>query len=185
MRRVSGILIFIFTIVVSVTSQVKTTASDDNSGLSSSVGYWCSSDLTDSVVREYFNSNQNLSVRIWSEDSDSKSQKFLQSLIQREGLALQKNPFKISIEDSESLAAMCFCNEMHRPYKVLLIIMNSDDGYKVMRFQCPYDCFYEHQKHLDQLISSAMLLGEVHHSNYFVYIRDKSYSTCYKGQIRT
>lgn len=162
MRRATGILIFFLAVVVPAASQPETATLTVGSGLSTPDEYWESCGIFDSMAADYFNPNHNLTLRIWNEDSDSKSQKFLQHLIQREGLAIQADPFKIRLENRESLAAMCFCNEMHKPFKVLLIIMKSDDGYKVMRFQCPYDCFYEHQKHLDQLISSALLLGEVH-----------------------
>jgi hypothetical protein len=129
------------------------------------IGFEASSQWTrlssgNSDVLELMNPNNNLKVKMWFKESSLSASDYLKAKMHSEGLSAIEGPFVLSVDNQKSAAVIGLCNEMHRPVKIVLLAIESDNGFFVVRFKCPDECFSEHRKQMEDLISSVKLLNK-------------------------
>lgn len=115
--------------------------------------------IGDSEGLELVNQNHNLHVRMFEVESAETPANFLSEMLLKEGFSHEDDPFEVIVDGRTAHAVMGQCCEMRRPVKVLLIAIESNEGYYLVRFKCPAECFREHRKMMSELISSIRLVN--------------------------
>lgn len=149
----------------------------ENSGLGmafTASSQWIQVSNENCEILELVNPNNNLKVKMWSEITELNASDYLNKLLLKEGLAALDAPFKVVVDNREAEAVVGLCNEMHRPVRVLLLAIHHDDGFYVVRFKCPEECYREHQSHMEQLISSVKLIKKPESHLYYAVHRSRS-----------
>jgi len=116
---------------------------------------------------EFENKNHNLNVIMWREKSAKSPTYFLEEMIKQQSLASDENPFELLVDGKLALAAIGNCNEMRRPKKVLLIAVPTIEGYYMIRFKCPAECFREHRRMMSELVNAIRLVETLDPGHYF------------------
>lgn len=120
---------------------------------------------------EMVNQNHNLHLKMWYERTSQSVLECLAELMNREGLSTSCEPFPALVDHHDAMGVIAGCSEMRRPVKVLLFAVKNNDGFYVLRFKCPDECFTEHLHQMQQLISS-IVIGNNKES--FLYYAEKS-----------
>lgn len=118
---------------------------------------WQSVENTSCGILELVNRNHNLELKMYYEQSDLTEGAFLNDVLQKEGLNGSAEPFTTLIDQHDATGVIAGCTEMRHPVKVLLIAVKNSDGYYVLRFKCPDECFREHKHQMQQLLGSIII----------------------------
>jgi hypothetical protein len=122
-----------------------------------SLSDWESVENHSAGTMELVNQNHNLHLTMWYEHSDLTARDCLAELMDREGLSANAAPFPTLVDQHDAVGVIAGCSEMRRPVKVLLFAVKNSDGYYVLRFKCPDECFTEHLNQMQQLIGSITI----------------------------
>jgi hypothetical protein len=161
MRKIIYTLFFLMCISSMAFSQVSSIFENQNLGIAfEASSQWTRLSSGNSEVLELINPNNNLKVKMYFKESDLSASEYLKGLLREEGLSHLEGPFELVVDNRKSSGLIGLCNEMHRPVRILLLAINYDNGFYVVRFKCPDECFPEHQKQMDKLISSVRLMDE-------------------------
>ena len=106
---------------------------------------------------ELVNQNNNLNIRMWHQESSLTESEFLYQLIRKDGIYTDNKPFETSVDGCKALAIVGICNEMHRPVKVLTIVIPDFSGFNLVKIKCPDECYRDHKGQIDTLIGSIRL----------------------------
>lgn len=159
MKKIVYTLFFVLSISSLAFTQTSSVFEIQNLGIAfEASSKWIRLSSGDSEVLELINSNNNLKVKMWFKESKLSPSAYLTSLLREEGLSHFEGPFELVVDNRKSIGLIGLCNEMHRPVKILLLAVNCENGYYVVRFKCPDECFPEHQKQMEKIISSVRLI---------------------------
>lgn len=118
---------------------------------------WQSVENSSGETLELVNRNHNLELKMYYEQTDLPAGTFLNEVLEREGLNGIVAPFTTLIDQHDATGVIAGCTEMRRPVKVLLIAVRNSDGFYVMRFKCPDECFREHKHQMQELLGSIII----------------------------
>lgn len=120
-------------------------------------GQWRQISAGNCRVLELVNQNNNLNITMWHKNSKLSASDFLSQLIDSEGILTETAPFETLVDGCKAIAVTGICNEMHRPVRVVAIVIPDQEGFNLVKFKCPDECFREHRGQIDKLISSIHL----------------------------
>ncbi len=132
---------------------------------------WQSVDNTATGTLELVNQNHNLQLKMWYESTGMSARDYLAELMDREGLVAAIEPFTTLVDHHIATGVIAGCSEMRRPVKVLLFAVQNSNGFYVLRFKCPDECFPEHRYQMQELISSVIIMNN---RESFLYYAEQS-----------
>lgn len=103
------------------------------------------------------NENHNVELRMSYERTDLHASAFLNEVMRREGLNCSVDPFTTLIDQHDATGVIAGCSEMRRPVKVLLIAVRNSEGFYLLQFKCPDECFREHKHQMQELLGSIII----------------------------
>ena len=106
---------------------------------------------------ELVNCNQNLHLKMWYEPTMNSAESCLSEILGNEGLNCSTESFSTTVDQHPATAVIAGCTEMRRPVKVLLIAVKNNEGFYILRFKCPDECFRDHRKQMNELIKTIMI----------------------------
>ena len=120
---------------------------------------WQQVNTSDDKVLELVNPNGNLHVRLWADQTKLGAVQYLEKQFNSEGVSVFKGPFEIEINNYRATAIIGSCAERLTPRKVMLMAVEKTDGFWIIQFKCPEECFREHELQLKELINAVVLLN--------------------------